>query len=75
MLDNGLPTTGRKRADHEGVVKLRVGDLRQLGFKVGYDRGKTNDPYHVGVWGIKKGDRESILQIAQWLDKPTDVRD
>ena len=75
MLDDGLPGTGRKRANHVGVVKIKVGDLRALGFKVGYDPGEDNDQYHVGVWGLKKGDRPSIYEIFQWVDKPVDVPD
>lgn len=74
MLDDGLPNTGRKGANHEGVVKMRVGDLRGLGFKVGYDPGENNDPYHVGVWGLRKGDRGKIYEKFQWVEKPADVQ-
>lgn len=73
MLDDGLPRTGRKKINHEGVVAIRVGDLRGLGFKVGYDPGENGDPYHVGVWGLKKGDRAKIYAIFKWVDKPADV--
>ena len=73
MLDDGLPPVGRKLADHEAVVRLKVGDLRDLGFKVGPDPGNKNDPYHVGVWGVKSRHREKIRDMAEWVDKPADV--
>jgi hypothetical protein len=37
-------------ADH-GIVRLRVGTLREMGFKVGYDP-EPNNPTHGEIWGV-----------------------
>ena len=73
MLRDGLPLTGRKGPQHEGVVKLKVGDLRGLGLKVGKDPTQEN-PYHVSVWGVAtRKKRKNVCEKAEWIDKPSDV--
>ena len=72
MLDAGLPPTGGKGAKHEAVVRLRVGELRRIGLRIGPDPRDTN-PFHAAVWGVKKGTKTKILKLCEWVDKPDDV--
>ena len=72
MLADGLSANGRMRECHIGVVKLKVGLLRELGLKVGRDPMPDN-PYHVGVWGIKNTLRKKLLGIFEWVEKPDNV--
>lgn len=74
MLDDGLSPSGRKPADHEAVVRLKIGDLRNLGLKVGPDPGKNDDPYHAGVWGVERQHRKKIRELSAWVEKPPDVK-
>ncbi len=48
-----------------GAVRLKVGDLRKLGLKVGWDPDNAH-PYHGGVWGIGNGSKRKrrVLEIA-----------
>jgi hypothetical protein len=51
----------------QGAVKLKVGDLRDLGFRVGSDPDiPGGNPQHGLVWGIGNGSkrRKRILKIA-----------
>jgi hypothetical protein len=44
-------------------VKLKVGDLRELGLLVGWDPLPGN-PHHCAVWGIKTATRKKISRKA-----------
>jgi hypothetical protein len=48
-----------------GAVRLKVGDLRKLGLKVGWDPDDANR-HHGAVWGIGNGSkrRRRVLEIA-----------
>ncbi len=74
MLKDGLPMSGRKTSDHEGVVKLKVGALRSLGLEIGKDPVPGSNPYHCAVWGVNKSNRKNICKLAEWIDKPPDAR-
>ena len=72
MLNDGLSPLDRKPADHEGSVKLKVGDLRGLGLRVAYDPIEGN-PYHASVWGVTRASQKQMLRMCEWIDKPVDV--
>jgi hypothetical protein len=74
MLNNGLPMSGRRTPIHEAVVKLKVGGLRSLGLKVGKDPVPGSNPYHTAVWGVTKRNKGAICELAEWIDKPPDVK-
>lgn len=50
-----------------GSVTLRVVDLREEGFQVGFDPLDDN-PYHGEVWGqFSKGRKRKLLSMCDWL--------
>lgn len=50
-----------------GAVIFNVGDLRNLGFRVGYDPLDEN-PHHGEVWGnFSRANQRSLSQICAWL--------
>jgi len=53
-----------------GAVRLKVGDLRKLGFQVGWDPDDAH-PHHGAVWGIRNGSsrRRWIRDIATTLKR------
>lgn len=73
MLNGGLPMSGHRTPLHEAVVKLRVGGLRSLGLKVGKDPVPGRNPYHTSVWGVTSKNKRAICELAEWIDKPSDV--
>jgi hypothetical protein len=58
MIADGLESLHYLTNPLEGAVRIRVGDLRQLGCQVGWDP-DSGHPHHGSVWGIK-GTRRSI---------------
>jgi hypothetical protein len=72
ILKDGLSPMARMRPGHEAVVRLKIGDLRSVGLKVGHDP-KPDNPYHVGVWGVGSQHRKKLHAFAEWLEKPDDV--
>jgi hypothetical protein len=53
-----------------GAVRLNVGELRKLGFQVGWDPDNAH-PHHGGVWGIGNGSKRKkrVHKIATALRK------
>ena len=53
-----------------GAVRLKVGDLRKQGLKVGWDP-DNGHKYHGGVWGIGNGSKRKrrVLDIATSLKR------
>lgn len=73
MLDKVDPCM-RMPPGHEGAVLIRAGDLRALGLKVGPDPMRSNDPYHAGVWGMKRSLRGKVLKLCvDWYIRPANV--
>ena len=72
ILNDGLSPLDRKPADHEGSVKLKVGDLRRLGLSIAHDPVEGN-PYHASVWGVTRATQKQMLRMYEWIDKPLDV--
>jgi hypothetical protein len=59
------------------AASFRVGDLRALGLKVGFDPLKERAPYpanpfHGEVWGIgpSRGSKNELRKIAKWFVQP-----
>jgi hypothetical protein len=59
------------------AVSFRVGDLRAMGLKVGFDPLKERapfpaNPFHGEVWGIgpSRGPRNELRKIAKWFVGP-----
>ena len=54
-------------------IMMNVGDIRRLGFEVGYDPVKDDpkipdNPYHCQIWGAStRGERNQLKNISQWL--------
>jgi hypothetical protein len=72
MLDAGLSSTSGKRDAQEAVVRFLVGDLRELGLRVGPDP-RDHNPFHAAVWGVKKGARKRLVRLFEWVERPDDV--
>ena len=60
-------------------VRLRVGDLRSLGLKVGFHPLDEKppfpaNPFHGEVWGIgdSRGPKNALRRSAKWFVKPQD---
>jgi hypothetical protein len=52
----------------QGATRIRVGDLRAIGLKVGWDP-DNGHPHHGAVWGIKTTHRRKIARKAETLKK------
>jgi hypothetical protein len=63
MIDDGMNELDYLRDDMEGATKIRVGDLRALGLKVGFDP-DGGHPHHGAVWGIRGTHRRKIMRAA-----------
>jgi hypothetical protein len=65
MLAAGLDSLHYVTAPTHGAVRLNVGELRKLGFQVGWDPDDAH-PHHGGVWGIGNGSKRKrkILRLA-----------
>jgi hypothetical protein len=74
MQDAGISPIDRKGDKYEGIVRLRVRDVRSIGLKVGPDPLDIN-PFHAEVWGVKESARKQLAKVYQWVDKPVDVVD
>ena len=73
ILNDGCSPAERIPAAHEAAVTLKVKKLRNLGLIVGHDPINGLNPYHVGVWGVKRSHQKRLLQLCEWLEKPSDV--
>jgi hypothetical protein len=56
MKADGLDPLHYSTEPSHGAVRLNVGELRQLGLKVGWDPDDA-PPHHGGVWGIGNGSK------------------
>lgn len=72
LLRDGYTEVGRGDA-FVGVAKLRVGDLRSLGLRIGPDDKGEGDKYHANVWGVTDALRKKVLAVARLTKKPADV--
>jgi hypothetical protein len=52
----------------QGATRIRVGDLRALGLKVGWDP-DSGHAHHGAVWGVKTTHRKKIAKKAKTLRK------
>lgn len=70
MAADGLLPTHFISDPNHGAVRLRVGDLRQEGLKVGWDP-DNGHAYHDAVWGVGKGSsrRRRIAKLAVTVRK------
>jgi hypothetical protein len=73
LNDDGVNPASRLKSNQEAAVIIRVGDLRQLGLKIGPDPTQNNDKYHASVWGVKGTHRKRIKALSDWLFRPVDV--
>jgi hypothetical protein len=63
MADVGMDELDFLRDEAEGATKIRVGDLRAMGLKVGWDP-DGGHPHHGAVWGVKQTHRRKIAKAA-----------
>jgi hypothetical protein len=69
MTEAGLEIMHYAKQPMFGAVRLRVGDLRTIGLKVGYDP-QPDNPHHCAVWGLSSGSRRKRVQrLAQTVKK------
>ena len=73
MAAAGVPEKKGMRSDHEALVKIRAGDLRDLGCQIGPDPIHPDSPYHAQVWGVRGNKSKKIKQKAIWVIRPADV--
>jgi hypothetical protein len=68
IVEAGLdPFTYVVKPDWPGSVQFLVGDLRGLGFQVGYDPLPPDLPHHGEVWGIRsKPHKRALKKAASW---------
>jgi hypothetical protein len=68
MAQDGLGALHYVTEPTHGAVRLSVGELRQLGFQVGWDPDGGHE-YHGAVWGIGNGSarRRRIRNIGQTI--------
>ncbi len=67
ILSSGVePRSLLNSSGHLGVLSFQVGDVRQLGFSVGYDPLPDN-PFHGEVWGnFSRPNKKKLLQLSSW---------
>ena len=70
MIADGLDPLHYLPDPMHGATRISVGELRNRGFKVGWDPLPEN-PHHGGVWGIGNGSKRKrkIAEIAVSLRK------
>lgn len=69
MNEDGLDDCHYLEDDKIGATKIRVGDLRAAGFKVGWDP-DGGHPHHGAVWGISQTkQRRRIMKAAVTVRK------
>lgn len=69
IVADSVKIEDRFSENHAAAVKIRVRFLRDLGLRVGPDPLETN-PYHGGVWGVKRRHRNKIVEGSEWIVKP-----
>lgn len=75
MLEDGVDARAFVTTpDYTGSVKFVAGDLRNAGFRIGYDPVSKNEPsgpenpYHGLLWGrLTKGQFNRLLSMAEWF--------
>ena len=69
MVADGLDALHYVTDPSHGAVRISVGELRRLGFKVGWDPG--HHPHHAAVWGIGNGSsrRRKVKALAVTIRK------
>ena len=69
MIEDGLePTHYITEPDH-GAVRISVGSLRAMGFRVGWAPEPSN-PHHAAVWGITSSShRKHVRNMAETIRK------
>jgi hypothetical protein len=68
MAEDGLHETFYLADETVGATKIRVGDLRAMGLKVGWDP-DGGHLHHGAVWGIKQTHRRKIAKAASTVRK------
>jgi len=68
MHEDGLNDLYYLPNEAQGATRIRVGDLRELGLKVGWDP-DGGHPHHGAVWGVKSTLRRKIARKAETLKK------
>jgi hypothetical protein len=66
LSEQGLPDH-HMVPQHMGAVSLGVGDLREIGLKIGSDPVPTNE-FHGQAWGVKPSMRKTVQKlIRDWV--------
>ena len=73
LVEAGIPEIDRMLPGHEALVKIRAGDLRDLGCRIGPDPIIPGNPYHAEVWGVRANLRKEVKRKAIWIIRPADV--
>jgi hypothetical protein len=70
MIADGLTRLHYLASSVEGAVRIRVGDLRQRGYQVGWDP-DGGHPHHGSVWGNFNGSKNKrrVKALAQTIKK------
>jgi len=73
LVKAGIPESERMLPRHEALVKIRAGDLRDLGCRIGPDPKIPENLYHAEVWGVRPNLRKAVKRKAIWIIRPADV--
>ena len=73
LVEAGIPENERMLPGHEALVKIRAGDLRDLGCQIGPDPKIPENLYHAEVWDVRDNRRKAVKRKAIWVIKPADV--
>lgn len=73
LIEAGISEGARLLPGHEALVKIRAGDLRDLGCRIGPDPKIPENPYHTEVWGVRANLRKEVKRNAIWIIRPADV--
>lgn len=69
MLADGLDPLHYVTDPTHGATRIKVGDLRALGFMVGWDP-KLHNPHHAAVWGLTNSKRRTkVSRLAKRVRK------
>ncbi len=73
LVEAGIQERERMLPGHEALVKIRAGDLRDLGCRIGPDPIIPENLYHAEVRDVRANLRTAVKRKAIWIIRPADV--
>lgn len=73
MERDRIAPEGYKGPEFEGVIKVRVADIRRITLRVGTDP-LPEDAYHGNVWDLRtRSHKRDLMACFEWVQRPPDV--